>query len=100
MKFSLLLAFCAFWVATGVTAQELPPAATAVFQEAYQQAAKEHKNVFIIFHASWCGWCHRMDSAMDNPACRKFFNDHYVIRHLTVMEAKDKRCWRIRGRLI
>ncbi len=90
MKVSLLLTFCVFLAATGVTAQELPPTATAVFQDAYQQAAKEHKNVFILFHASWCGWCHKMDSAMNNVACKKFFTDNYVIRHLTVFESKDE----------
>jgi thioredoxin-related protein len=68
-----------------------PPSADSVLKEASQIAAKENKNVFIIFHASWCGWCHRMDSIMNNQACRKFFDDHYVVRHLVVFESDRKK---------
>lgn len=72
-------------------AQSNPPSAGEVMKEAYQQASKENKNVFVMFHASWCGWCHRMDSSMNDASCKKFFNDNYVIRHLTVDESKDKK---------
>ena len=68
-----------------------PASATDVLKEAYQQAAKENKNVFVIFHASWCGWCHKMDKSMNDPICKKFFDDNYIIRHLVVDEAKDKK---------
>lgn len=69
---------------------QTPPAADQVLKEATAKAAATNKKVFIIFHASWCGWCHRMDSIMSNADCRKLFDDHFVIRHLTVMEAKGK----------
>lgn len=68
-------------------AQTTPPSADAVMKEATELAAKQNKKVFIIFHASWCGWCHRMDSIMNNAACKKLFNDNFVVRHLTVMES-------------
>jgi thioredoxin-related protein len=68
-----------------------PPSADEVLKEASQVAAKEKKNVFIIFHASWCGWCHRMDSIMNNAACKKFFDDNYVVRHLVVFESDGKK---------
>ncbi|OQY96930.1 MAG: hypothetical protein B6D37_00075 [Sphingobacteriales bacterium UTBCD1] len=74
-----------------IHAQSVPPSADAVMKEAYQQASAQKKNVFLIFHASWCGWCHRMDSSMSDESCKKFFNDNYVIRHLTVDESKDKK---------
>lgn len=72
-------------------AQKTPASANDILKEAYQQAAKEKKNVFVLFHASWCGWCHKMDKSMNDPACKKFFNDNYVIRHLVVDESKDKK---------
>lgn len=74
-----------------VKAQPMAPSANDILKEAYQQAAKENKKVFIMFHASWCGWCHKMDNSMNDPACKKFFDDSYVIRHLVVDEAKDKK---------
>lgn len=70
-----------------------PPSSDEVLKEATQVAAKENKNVFIIFHASWCTWCHRMDTLMNNKDCKKFFDDNYVVRHLVVYETqkyKDK----------
>jgi|RhiMetdeSRZDD1v2_1073273.scaffolds.fasta_scaffold03306_17 thiol-disulfide isomerase/thioredoxin len=70
---------------------QAPPTANTVMNLAMQRATREHKNVFIIFHASWCGWCHRMDSLMNSAECRKFFADNYVVEHLTVMESKDNK---------
>lgn len=46
-----------------------PRSATEILNEANSRAAKENKNVFVIFHASWCGWYQKMDSAMNDPAC-------------------------------
>ncbi|MEJ0102395.1 MAG: thioredoxin family protein [Bacteroidota bacterium] len=70
---------------------KLPNPAEAVLKNAYALAAKENKNVFIIFHASWCGWCHKMDSSMNDKLCKKFFDDNYIIRHLVVQESKNKK---------
>ena len=65
--------------------------AEEILKEAKKIAAKEQKNIFILFHASWCGWCHRMDSAMNDPEIRHFFTDSYVIRHLVILESPGKR---------
>lgn len=59
--------------------------------EATAIAAKEGKKVFIIFHASWCGWCHKMDTSMNDPSCKKLFDDNFVIRHLVVDESKNNK---------
>jgi len=67
-----------------------PASADQILKEARAEAAKENKKVFVIFHASWCGWCHKMDSAMNDPACKKFFDDNFVVQHLVVMESKGK----------
>jgi thioredoxin-related protein len=65
--------------------------AETILKNAYARADKEKKNVIIIFHASWCGWCHKMDTAMNDKSVRKFFTDNYVIEHLVVDESKDKK---------
>lgn len=85
-SFVLLL----FFTASLVYGQPTPPSAEKVLKEAKAQAAKENKKVFVIFHASWCGWCHKMDSAMSDPAVKSFFDNNYVIKHLTILESKGK----------
>lgn len=65
--------------------------AADLLKTAYQQAAKENKKVFVMFHASWCGWCHKMDSSMNDASCKKFFTDNFVIVHLVVDESKNKK---------
>lgn len=65
--------------------------ADVVMSEAYATAKAENKKVFVMFHASWCGWCHKMDAAMNEPAMKKFFDDNFVIRHLVVMESEGKK---------
>ncbi|MBC7873044.1 MAG: thioredoxin family protein [Ferruginibacter sp.] len=86
-----LLSFFMLVVVFAAKAQEPPPSASDMLKEAYGQAGKENKKVFVMFHASWCGWCHRMDKSMNDQACKKFFDDNFVIRHLVVDEAKDKK---------
>ncbi len=88
---SCLLGFSAFLFFSVAHAQGGPLSADEIMQEALQQAAKENKNIMIIFHASWCGWCHKMDSSMNDKTCKKFFDDNYVVRHLVVDESKDKK---------
>ncbi len=90
MKTILLLASLFFSVAM-MQAQTKVPTAAEVLQTACKQATEQHKNVFVIFHASWCGWCKKMDASINNPECKKLFNDHYLIVHLTVHENGDKK---------
>ena len=90
MRSFLISAVFALLFATNANAQPAPASADEILKEAYDLAAKENKNVIIIFHASWCGWCHRMDTSMNDKSCKKFFDDYYVVRHLVVDESKDK----------
>ena len=73
------------------TTQAQPPPASEIINAAKKEAVASGKNVFIIFHASWCGWCHKMDTAMNEPAMKPLFKNNYVIKHLTVLENGDKK---------
>src|ERR671913_489217 len=86
----LLLTVCVALVSLA-TGQAPPATAEKVLEEARAVATRENKNVFIIFHASWCGWCHKMDTALNDPEVKKYFDDNYVIRHLVVLESKNKK---------
>ena len=71
--------------------QSKMPSAEEVLKPAYAQAAKEKKNVLLIFHASWCGWCHKMDSSLTDLSVRPLIDKNYVTAHLTVYESQDKK---------
>ena len=88
---NLFLFFFMMASAVCLHAQQIPPSAGEIINDANKLAAKENKNVFILFHASWCGWCHRMDRSMNDEACKKLFDDHFVIRHLVVDESAGKK---------
>jgi thiol-disulfide isomerase/thioredoxin len=80
-----------FLMVKQMVAQQSAKHTNDVLQEAYRQAAAENKNVFVMFHASWCGWCHKMDSSLNDKSIKAFFDKNYVITHLTVYESKDKK---------
>ena len=86
---SLLLFYILFSAFTFGQSKASP--AKLIMEKALDEAAKNHKNLFVIFHASWCGWCHKMDSSMNDEKLKTFFNENYVVVHLTVDESKDKK---------
>ena len=86
-----LIGILCFLITTFSNAQEAIPAAEKVMNIASQEAKKENKNVFLMFHASWCGWCHRMDDNMQKKACKELFDTNYIITHLTVKENKENK---------
>lgn len=85
----LLLSFLLF-VSITLFAQKPPASADEVMKEAFASAKKENKKVLVMFHASWCGWCHKMDTSLNDPSIKKFFDENFVIRHLVVLESKGK----------
>ncbi len=91
MKISSFALAFALLFSIAAKAQAPPLSAGEILKDAYQVASREHKKVFIIFHASWCGWCHRMDKSMNDGTCKNFFEDNFVIRHLVVDESTDKK---------
>jgi|SRR5882757_3293529 len=87
----LLILSIFFTLTASAQSTTTPPSADEVVKAACKEAASSHRKVFILFHASWCGWCHRMDSLLLSPVCKQLFQDHYVIRHLVIMENDNKK---------
>lgn len=80
---SMLLLICSMIAISGTARAQ---SASSILQAAEKKAAAENKHVLVIFHASWCYWCHKMDTAMNDPVCKDYFQKNYVITHLTVAE--------------
>ncbi|TSD66927.1 DUF255 domain-containing protein [Inquilinus sp. KBS0705] len=92
MKKIILLSFVFILAAkVGAFAQSALPSSESVLNKAYAQAAKENKKVILIFHASWCGWCKKMDASINDAALKPLFDANYVIAHLDVLEQPEKK---------
>jgi thioredoxin-related protein len=89
LKITAMVLFC--WLSSLHTQGQSVPASGKILAAAYQKATKEKKKVFLMFHASWCGWCHKMDDAMNDPSCKQLFEGHYVIAHLDIDETGEQK---------
>ena len=92
MKSRVLIASILLLIGGAAFSQETTPEpAGKLLEKAYKQAANEKKNVFVIFHASWCGWCKKMEASINDSTCSAYFHRSYVFVHLTVLERGDLR---------
>ncbi|MGB3453592.1 MAG: thioredoxin family protein [Moheibacter sp.] len=79
-KIGLILFLSAFGFAGAQqTAEE-------IIGTAAEQAKIENKNVLVFFHASWCGWCRRMEENMENEMVKDYFDNNFEKAFLTVQE--------------
>ncbi|MBL8048046.1 MAG: thioredoxin family protein [Chthonomonas sp.] len=64
------------------------PTAAQVIDAAKVSAKKSGKNILVIFHASWCGWCHKLDDFLTKTDEGKLVGKGLEIVHLTVLESE------------
>ncbi len=60
--------------------------AHAEIQQALALAAKQHKNVIIVFGANWCYDCHVLDLAFHRPDLAGVLQRNYEVVHVDVGE--------------
>lgn len=90
MKNIFLILVLIFVTVTSLFSQKAPLSSEEIMKEAFTSARNQNKKVLLMFHASWCGWCHKMDTSLNDASVKKFFDDNFVIRHLVVFESKGK----------
>jgi len=90
MKNIFLIPVLLFTTVSSLFAQKAPLSSEEIMKEAFTSAKKQNKKVLVMFHASWCGWCHKMDTSLNDASVKKFFDDNFVIRHLVLFEPKGK----------
>lgn len=49
------------------------------------------KPILIVFGASWCGWCKRLDGLLEKEPFKKAIEWNYILVHLNVLEPDDKK---------
>jgi len=72
-------------------AKPSPPPAASIVAAAETTAAGQNKNVLVLFHASWCGWCHKLDDFLAKPEIAPLIDSNYVTVHIVVQENGDKK---------
>jgi thiol-disulfide isomerase/thioredoxin len=67
------------------------PSADALLSSARATAKRQGKNVLVVFHASWCGWCKRLDAFLSDPKMKALVEKGLVVVHLDVQESEGKK---------
>ncbi|WP_415328549.1 thioredoxin family protein [Chryseobacterium sp. MMS23-Vi53] len=88
MKFSKILMILGLFLFQLNFAQEK---ADVVLSKALNEAKAKNKNVLLIFHASWCKWCHVMEKNMNLSETKPIFDKKFVTAYLDVQEMKEKK---------
>jgi thioredoxin-related protein len=67
-----------------------PDSAQNILNSAVDEARSSKKNVLLIFHATWCGWCKRLEAVLENPEIKPIIDNNYVVAKLDVKERGEK----------
>jgi thiol:disulfide interchange protein len=62
------------------------PTADNILTQANTQAAATHKNILLVFSASWCGPCHEFEAFMKDPGTGPIMLHYFVPASIDVGE--------------
>jgi len=70
---------------------EVPAPAQELVTKYVSSAATANKKTIVAFHASWCGWCKRLESYLEMPDIKPIIDKHYSVLWLTVNERESNK---------
>jgi len=73
-----------------VYATTKPNTAQEILQDAQTHADQQHKLVFFVFGASWCGPCHALDDFIAAPEIAPILNKYFVFAEVHIEEENGK----------
>jgi thioredoxin-related protein len=80
-----VIAFASLFASSAMAAP--PETANALFAQAQTQAAAEHKNILLVFSASWCGPCKLYERFLQDPQMRRITEKAFVVQRVDVGES-------------
>jgi thioredoxin-related protein len=87
----ILFTLSVLFLALPVCGQTMQPdSAQTILKTAVTDARSAHKNVLLIFHATWCGWCKRLETALNDTAIKSLIDENYIVAMLDVKERGNK----------
>jgi thiol-disulfide isomerase/thioredoxin len=81
-----LIAVLAFAATLAEPALRAQSDADALFAHAKAEAAQQHKNVLLVFSASWCGPCKLYERFLEDPQMKAITEKALVLQRLDVGE--------------
>ena len=84
---SLVLSFL---ICIAAQAAQQRPTADQVLTAAKSAAAEQHKNIFLVFGASWCAPCYEMEKFMEDGKIRPILEKYFVTASLSIEEEHGK----------
>jgi uncharacterized protein YyaL (SSP411 family) len=91
MRPDLLCLLAALTLSPCVAQQPLPATqdTSQIISQAEAQAAAEHKNILVLFTASWCGPCHMLSGFFVDKKVAPIIDQNFVTVRLDVGERKS-----------
>jgi thiol-disulfide isomerase/thioredoxin len=78
-------------LAAPALAAQTPPSAEQVLGDAKVRAAELHKNIFLVFEATWCAPCKAMTKFLEARETRPILEKYFVIAALSILEELGKK---------
>jgi thioredoxin-related protein len=77
-------------MSVGAYAAQQRHSAEQVLAAAKSAAVEQHKNIFLVFGASWCKPCHQIEAFMEDGKIRPILQKYFVIANLNIEEEQGK----------